>query len=1037
VDGEQVSDTDPFGARLGMPQQRLRTPVGDLGRLVGRSCALINRGDETSTLSVECATARDRVSDGDNELTRRAPIDTLPVEPSRLRIPYNLPPSPSSVVGRDAETERLAEYLCTDRELRHGAGRVCVLHGMGGVGKTTLAVWVAQRAYESYPDGCMYLDLQGCGPDPVTEMEALDQLIRMLGTPGQLIPPELNDRISLYRQSLARRRVLVILDGAEGSRQVRNLRPSGPGCAAIITSRVPLTALDDTYQVALGGLPHQAAIWLFRSIALLDSDHAARDDPIHVESIVQMCCHLPLAVRIVAARFRDNETRTLASLALRLSKRPLRLQEIDDGERSLTAVLASSCAALSAGQRRILGQLAVQPGVRIDPFTTAALADSTPGETERQLDTLTRAGMLEYHSAGAYRLHDFLHDYLRHTTPPLLTDNERRLALNRLYDYYLRTAALADSYIARYRYRVRLTLRQDQRFDVDITDYRSALAWMSGEAENFLPTIREMYRDGSMDVCWQFTYCLRGYFFVTKPWKTWVEAYRIAAAAAARLRDRRAEGMMLNNLGLALTELGRPDDAADCYARAREAFSEVRDPYGEINTVANYSWLHYFRGNFASALRLGREAVKFYRAVDQRPNAAIALDCVARAELALGSLADATRHFEQVLRDFTKLDFPPVDIAQVLSHLGRALTRNREYTTAETHYRRAIMYSRSGGSLHEEASAREGLATVYEALGRHEQATKHRAAARDRYEILGTHQARRLTAEQAGTARQTLPTAADATIQPPDRALSMSRLPPDQPDTARTVAEKTELRTGGHISAYDTNFNLQQHDAGNFLATAVTAVGPEAQAHAQRRMPHPATDPTTPTVAGTDQDRRTSGHSSRRHHDRGSSPVFISYAHDSPEHIELVRRFWWFLRNNGVDATLDLSAAERPREWPLWLHQQLADARHVLVVASPAYKHRAESDHTAEEGRGVHWEARLIRELIYAGAAQPKILPIVLPGRSTTDIPDWLGPRGSTHYTVTNYTITGAESLLRYLTGQPDQDDIPLGTVPVLSPRGH
>jgi hypothetical protein len=83
----------------------------------------------------------------------------------------------------------------------------------------------------------------------------------------------------------------------------------------------------------------------------------------------------------------------------------------------------------------------------------------------------------------------------------------------------------------------------------------------------------------------------------------------------------------------------------------------------------------------------------------------------------------------------------------------------------------------------------------------------------------------------------------------------------------------------------------------------------------------------------------------------------------------------------------------------------------------------------------VHWEARLIRELTYAGAVQPKILPIVLPGRSAADIPDWLGPRGGTHYTVTDFTIAGAESLLRYLTGQPDQDDIPLGTVPVLPTR--
>lgn len=166
--------------------------------------------------------------------------------------------------------------------------------------------------------------------------------------------------------------------------------------------------------------------------------------------------------------------------------------------------------------------------------------------------------------------------------------------------------------------------------------------------------------------------------------------------------------------------------------------------------------------------------------------------------------------------------------------------------------------------------------------------------------------------------------------------------------------------------------------------------------------------------------------------------VFISYAHDDVDHEDRVRAFWAFLRGLGVDARLDKPAAERRQDWPLWMQHEMRAARFVLVVASPAYRRRAEGEAADDEGRGVQWEAALIREEVNAGrqAALERIVPVVLPGCNAGDIPVWLGPTTTSHYVVSEFTVGGAEQLLRLLTGQPYELEPPLGPRPLLPPRG-
>src|SRR5580692_3813306 len=172
---------------------------------------------------------------------------------------------------------------------------------------------------------------------------------------------------------------------------------------------------------------------------------------------------------------------------------------------------------------------------------------------------------------------------------------------------------------------------------------------------------------------------------------------------------------------------------------------------------------------------------------------------------------------------------------------------------------------------------------------------------------------------------------------------------------------------------------------------------------------------------------------------RGASlRVFVSYAHDDVAHVERVRDFWLFLRANGIDARLDLPAAEERQDWAQWTAREVRDADRILVVASPEYRRRDAGDAEPADGRGVQFEARLIRDRFYADqkAGMALVLPVVLPDCSADDLPSWLAPASAIRYEVSGYTVAGAEKLLRVLTGQPWEIAPEVGAKPYLPQRG-
>src|SRR6266536_273692 len=129
--------------------------------------------------------------------------------------------------------------------------------------------------------------------------------------------------------------------------------------------------------------------------------------------------------------------------------------------------------------------------------------------------------------------------------------------------------------------------------------------------------------------------------------------------------------------------------------------------------------------------------------------------------------------------------------------------------------------------------------------------------------------------------------------------------------------------------------------------------------------------------------------------------VFISYAHESAEHVAEVRELWLLLRRCGIEATIDRPVAQRRIDWPLWMGDRVREADYVLVIASAAYRERAEGRAEPAEGRGVQWEARLIRNAFYENQYKlERFVPVVLPGQSVAGVPDFLAPATTTVFHV-------------------------------------
>jgi DNA-binding SARP family transcriptional activator len=656
------------------------------------------------------AALRQRIVVGDPALSPGAgPAGGGPHGPPAAEFPRTLPRDTDHFTGRRHEVAALLAMADGPNP------PVCSIDGMAGIGKTTLAVHLARRLGERYPDAQLYLDLHGHarGQQPMTAAAALDKLLLAVGVPGGEIPAQIDDRTALWRSRLAGRRSLLVLDNAVDASQVRPLLPGAPGTMVLITSRRRLTGLDDGCFLSLDVLSPADAAELFAAAA---GRSRAAAEPEATAAVVHACGYLPLAIRIAAARLRHRPSWQIAHLARRLDGEEQRLAELETGDRSVTAAFALSYRYLDEDRQRVFRLLGLFPGAHLDAHAAAALAGGEAGPTDRCLQDLVDAHLLDEPEPERYRLHDLLSVFAARQCREEELPEARHAALGRLLDFYLHTIDGAEQHLRPKRLDrapapgPRIVARR-------FADRAGALAWLDAERGNFVPVVRIAAENGFHHHAWQIARYLWGFYETRRHWADWTACYELALPSARQVGDRLAQARLLVGLGVTSHDLRRYDDAVTRYREALALMRETGFRSGEAGVLTNLGNTYRRMGKLADSIACQEQSQQICRDVGDRTGEAIALANLGELYRDDERFAESIGVQEQALAMFREWGDRRVE-GTVLDGLARTYLAMRAYGQAFAHCRAALASRRETGDRYGEAETLDCLGQLHRVAGR-------------------------------------------------------------------------------------------------------------------------------------------------------------------------------------------------------------------------------------------------------------------------------------------------------------------------------
>jgi len=559
------------------------------------------------------------------------------------------------------------------------ARRVVAIDGMAGVGKTALAVHVAHQLIPQYPDGQLFLDLFGYTPgqEPVPAAEALRVLLTALEVPATRIPEGVRERAALWRSELAFRRAVVVLDNAVDAAHVEPLLPGAGSSLMLITSRQRLVELDGLPSLSLDVLPPADAAELFATAV----GDARGDSSPAVDEVLRQCGHLPLALRVAAARMRHRPAWTADTLVDRLR----------GGDLGTAPVFAMSVSQLDPAQQRMFRLLGQVPCGDLDRAAATAL---NGGPAAAVLDALVDAHLLEESTPNRYRQHDLLREYAR-SLPP---DDDLRDCLTRLLDYYVETAAAAVSVLHPELSRLRGV--KPAAHDVDP-------AWLDVERANLLAVASFAAENGWPHHAQRFSTVLYPYLDALALHR---EALALATHALdASEGDPAGEAQALLDCVTMNWRQGRYDDAAPRVWRALELVRGVGDRYGEARAVNRLGNVWMAQGSYESALEAFQGALDLFREAGDRLYEAVVLGNLGLVYLALDRLDEAYEHHLRAL-ELHRSTGSQGGAATALGNLGQVYARQGSASQARECFREALEIDR-------ELGYRSGEADVLNSLG--------------------------------------------------------------------------------------------------------------------------------------------------------------------------------------------------------------------------------------------------------------------------------------------------------------------------------
>jgi tetratricopeptide (TPR) repeat protein/transcriptional regulator with XRE-family HTH domain len=601
-----VTDGESVGALLRAHRHTAKLTMEELSEASGVSARAISDMERGHTRSPQ-------------RRTLKAIIDALRLDPEDERVLLN-----AAAAAREIPAAREPGYCELPRDITDFTGRaaelaqlkalayqgtasspavIAVVTAPAGMGKTALATHATRLLAGGCPDGQFFVDLQGIDPEPLDPTEALARLLKALGIAERRIPVGEAERSELYRGTLRGRRCLIVLDNAANELQVRPLLPAGSASMVVITSRRPLSGLENVHRLPLAPLSRAESAEL---VAAIIGTSRAGAESAAVDHVGELCGNLPLALRIVGNRLLSRPGWTVQHLAARLDDEERRLANLSVGDLHVEAAFAVSYRQLTPPARSLFRRMSLVPGTDSGVHLAAVLAQSGVADTEDLLEELVELGLLQSAYEDRYRFHDLVRLFAARRLSDEESPANRETACRRMLDWLLEVAVVAGRWF-------------DPEYApppanwsrlISLPTAESAMAWLRAESENWLAALQAVAAAGDHTRVIDVAEAMHWFSDKWTYWGNWQEVYALSSAAAHALGDPGLEALHLNYLAWACAVcMSQYQDAIDAATRALTIAAETGDTPQQAWAYYYTAWSCLRLGDYARAEQHAREAV--------------------------------------------------------------------------------------------------------------------------------------------------------------------------------------------------------------------------------------------------------------------------------------------------------------------------------------------------------------------------------------------------------------------------------------------
>jgi tetratricopeptide (TPR) repeat protein len=655
-----------------------------------------------------------------------------------------LPRDLASFTGRDLERDQLVARI--SMAAARGDAAIHVVHGMPGVGKTAFAVHVAHQVAAKFPGGHLFLELRGHTPrqQPVTPVDALGSLLLAIGVAPTHVPAALDDRARMWRDRLAGKKMLLLLDDVADHDQVRPLLPGTAGCQVVVTSRHRLPGLDDAQPLPLGVLPAGQAVAMLLRLA-------HREALGHEQQLVRLCGHLPLAIGLAAGRLRSHPTWNVRYLTEQLVSTRNRLTEICADDRSVVSAFAASYRDLPPDVQCLFRRLSLHPGIDVDLHAAAALGGGSVDATRRRLETLFLNHLIEESAPGRFRLHDLI----RHFAETLFSadpEDDRDAVVERVLDYYVHVATEAARLLPHHDTVLEPSCGAPPAHAPRFDGTAGALRWFAAERINLSSCAEYARSHDRARHTVHLAAVLHPYLAQKGHWDDALAIHDVACRVAERTGDLRGLAVSLRNRGVVQHLLEDHSAAMINLVRAHRLYARLSDRGGVTDAVQWIGAVQYATGdydvataNLTAVLTLCKEMGNRFGAASARYRLGIVRHLTNDYATAASDLARAYAMFTELGSQQGKAD--------ALSYLGLVLGMAGDYAPALRDLTRVIALFEELGDRHGLAKAFCRIGYLLRILGRYQESVAAETRAHALFVELGSCQGQATTLSGLAMAR--------------------------------------------------------------------------------------------------------------------------------------------------------------------------------------------------------------------------------------------------------------------------------------------